>query len=729
MVEQTVVSTGTSSSNDILISPAPSPPYQEADSIAGRFFIHTKAVGGFGYVYLCYDRAQDYFYALKTPKLSPKALADATLFPRLQREVNLWITLGEHPHIVQCFTLEIIDNLPFIVAEWVADTALLSKLYNQHHHNAPQFLDWYARLGRRGLDLRQHQASRNRTSRGTSLSHWIRYKRKLAPPFALQLALDICAGLIHAQTTHPGFVHRDLTPANVLLTEQLRAKVTDFGLSTLAQNLRTISGPSGTPPYMAPEQWRSEPLDTRTDIYAFGCILYEMLTGQPPFTAPDLDRKQLRWQHEHAAPPTLPRSFPARINELVQTCLQKDPRARSSSFGELSEILTHLCASLDKGVPKQFVTAAPVTVEDINKVGVTYYNLGQYELALIEFEQAIKLDGIYPNAYTNRGCVYHVLGQHEAALADYAQAIRLGRQAMNAKVRNNRGLLYLALGQLERAYSDLNQALDIEPDYANAYINRALVYTQLGQLEQALADYQRALTLDPKQVLARHNRGYLYQQAGRWSEALNDYTEALKHDPTFRQTLINRSVLYVQLGRDADAAADHAPLARLYPTENLTHNQRQAARQLSRPDPQFVNHKSLADQLSQPFVVQQVNQLGWQEKQGAVAPPVGRMPLTCVVIVQAVAYANWLHESVQQRQNQGQRLTQLSVRIDILQGDGAYRPFPAPQTCSLLLDEEAMHKLAACGLRTIDDLKGRTLSLRNDHPDDSAHPLRISIAH
>ena len=83
--------------------------YEVGDAIAGRFHVHARAAGGFGQVYLCYDPVQEYFYALKTIKLTQATLADPNTIPLFRREVAGWIALGEHPHIVRCFTLEVLD--------------------------------------------------------------------------------------------------------------------------------------------------------------------------------------------------------------------------------------------------------------------------------------------------------------------------------------------------------------------------------------------------------------------------------------------------------------------------------------------------------------------------------------------------------------------------------------------------------------------------------------------
>lgn len=180
---------------------------------------------------------------------------------------------------------------------------------------------------------------------------------------ALRLARDVAAGL---QTAHDtGIIHRDLKPANIALTSGGRAKILDFGLgkvfspavtdSTVLQ-VTTTGTILGTAPHMSPEQARGLPLDRRTDVWSFGCVLYEMLTGSRPFTGaspsdvvaailerePDLDRLPRRHPPESdgscAGASTRISSggshaiADARI-ELDEAIAPRDPGERSAAVG------------------------------------------------------------------------------------------------------------------------------------------------------------------------------------------------------------------------------------------------------------------------------------------------------------------------------------------------------------------------------------------------------------
>ena len=167
---------------------------------------------------------------------------------------------------------------------------------------------------------------------------------------ALDLARQIAGALEAAHDR--GVIHRDLKPANVRVTPGGRAKVLDFGLArSVAEALPSASafatataGPTaagailGTPAYMSPEQARGKPLDQRSDVWSFGCLLYEMLAGRRAFggeTAPDCLAAIL---HEEPDWSSLPRATPAPIRRLLARCLEKDSRRRPDAAEVSREI-------------------------------------------------------------------------------------------------------------------------------------------------------------------------------------------------------------------------------------------------------------------------------------------------------------------------------------------------------------------------------------------------------
>ena len=182
---------------------------------------------------------------------------------------------------------------------------------------------------------------------GQTLAEMLATTGALTPRDAFDVAGQIAEALEAAHEA--GIVHRDLQPANIKIRPDGTVKVLDFGLAkgasaggTDAFNSPTFTTPAmtaegvilGTAAYMSPEQARGKPVDKRTDIWAFGCVLYEMLTGRVPFpgeTVTDVIAAVVTSDPDWTA---LPASIPPAIRTLLARCLQKDPRARLRDVGD-----------------------------------------------------------------------------------------------------------------------------------------------------------------------------------------------------------------------------------------------------------------------------------------------------------------------------------------------------------------------------------------------------------
>jgi Tol biopolymer transport system component/predicted Ser/Thr protein kinase len=262
--------------------------------------VGTIGAGGMGQVLRARDVALRRDVALKI--LPANVAGDEDSRSRLEREARVLASLN-HPHIAQVYGLEQSAAGPAIAMEFVE-----------------------------GLTLREH------VQKGVSRGDALRLAHQVA------MALDAA----HEK----GIVHRDLKPGNVMVTPEGVAKVLDFGLArsgtgaaptadhdtTLAA---TVEGAIvGTPAYMSPEQARGHAVDRRTDIWAFGCILYELLAGRPPFageTTSDLTAAILQRDPDWRA---LPADTPPHLRRLLERCLQKDRRARLRDIGDALHEIT-----------------------------------------------------------------------------------------------------------------------------------------------------------------------------------------------------------------------------------------------------------------------------------------------------------------------------------------------------------------------------------------------------
>ncbi len=268
----------------------------------GRFRILQQiGAGGMGEVFRAFDERLQREVALKL--VSNGRLATEVAHKRFRREA-LALSKLNHPNLTTIFDFDSESGLDFLVMELVPGDSL-----NELLASGP-----------------------------------------LPESAALALAAQIVDGLVaaHAQ----GVIHRDLKPGNLRVTPDNRLKILDFGLAkflesaipTAGEEFVTLSETTcGTLPYAAPEQVRGLEMDERTDIYGFGVVLYEMLTGRRPFTSMPSWRLTDDILYLAAAPPrTLKPGLSAGVERIVLKCLEKQPEHRYQSAQELAEALKRM---------------------------------------------------------------------------------------------------------------------------------------------------------------------------------------------------------------------------------------------------------------------------------------------------------------------------------------------------------------------------------------------------
>ncbi|MCA9559889.1 MAG: protein kinase, partial [Myxococcales bacterium] len=205
---------------------------------------------------------------------------------------------------------------------------------------------------------------------GISLAQLLRQEKRLEPPQATDIILQVAQGLGAAHAA--GIVHRDLKPENVILTEtrpgRYHARLLDFGIAKRLDDdgprLTQAGMVFGTPEYMAPEQARGETVDARSDVYALGCVFYELLTGKPPFTGSNKMNVMHRQASEVPPPPSfkLDTEVPGAIETAVMRCLEKRPDDRFPDAATLIEALDGaLGADRLTPMPLAPAAAAPAT--------------------------------------------------------------------------------------------------------------------------------------------------------------------------------------------------------------------------------------------------------------------------------------------------------------------------------------------------------------------------------
>ncbi len=210
---------------------------------------------------------------------------------------------------------------------------------------------------------------------GNTLAKEIEKNAGLSVAESLEIFIQACDALEHAHIR--GVLHRDLKPSNIMLVHRVAlpplVKIVDFGIAKIADpgydtagmNLTQTGEVFGSPLYMSPEQASGTKLDRRSDIYSFGCVMYETLTGAPPFVGGSSIETIFRQLNDPASSlreGSLGKEFPENIEEIVAKALEKDPEKRFQSMGELKHALLN-----SKSGKKQLSEPVPVDFAVINK--------------------------------------------------------------------------------------------------------------------------------------------------------------------------------------------------------------------------------------------------------------------------------------------------------------------------------------------------------------------------
>lgn len=272
----------------------------------GRYQVRgLLGAGGMGQVYDAYDESLDREVALKA--LGATFGDDSAGLRRLEREAKVLAALS-HPNIATIYGFEELDQAAYLVLEKV-DGGTLGK-----------------RLEAGPLSVRQ----------------------------AVGIAIQVARGL--AEAHGKGVIHRDLKPSNVMLGSSGRVKLVDFGLAKslergpndlAASNLTAVDAIVGTAPYMSPEQIRGDELDTRTDVWAFGCLLFEMLSGRPPFVGRSSAETLAAILRDEPPYAPLVASLPPSLLRLIRRCLTKEIEHRPQHIDDLALELVELAGELD----------------------------------------------------------------------------------------------------------------------------------------------------------------------------------------------------------------------------------------------------------------------------------------------------------------------------------------------------------------------------------------------
>lgn len=448
----------------------------------GRYQIVSElGRGGFATVYKGYDPALDRYVALKV--LHPELTRDEVALRRFQREATA-VARMRHPNIIIIYEyhLDEAGGSAYIAMEYIEGDTLKSRL------GKPLPLDETQRI-----------------------------------------ICDVASALDYAHNR--GVIHRDIKPANILITNEGQVVLADFGIALLAQAGNSITrGLLGTPQYMAPEQALGEEIDARSDLYALGIVLFEMLAGHPPYRG-DSPLATLALQVNAPLPKlrSINPAVPEAVEAMIERALAKDPALRYPTAADFRDALN--AAMEDARSDMEMATYSPDVAAaaqarargaDTRMGGLPGLYQGMLEAAaegdwqqVLEFGRAIR--GIDPN-YRD---VVALMAR--ASAQQYAEQSRSG--AIELRLLEQAKVAWSAerWGDAVQLYE---QALRLAPA------------TQ--EVEEALAEARRRLAESEAQarLRARVERQYIratmLMDEQRWHEAEQAFTQVLSLIPGFR---------------------------------------------------------------------------------------------------------------------------------------------------------------------------------------------------
>src|SRR5262249_27219331 len=249
--------------------------------------------GAMGVVYKALDPTIGRTVALKTMRLDGHGIESAELVRRFQNEARA-AGLLSHPNIVTIYDAGEDEGIFYIAMEYIE---------------------------------------------GTTLDQVLATRRILDPDEIIRISREVCNGLDYAHAH--GIVHRDVKPPNIMLTTRGSVKIMDFGIAKAGGSMTSTGQVLGTPNYMSPEQVKGRPLDGRSDLFSLGVILYEMLTGEKPFSGQNVTTIIYKIVNESPTPPReLDVTIHPGLSNAVTKALAKSPDERHQSGAELAQDLS-----------------------------------------------------------------------------------------------------------------------------------------------------------------------------------------------------------------------------------------------------------------------------------------------------------------------------------------------------------------------------------------------------
>ena len=400
---------------------------------------------------------------------------------------------------------------------------------------------------------------------GQSLAQKIR-SGPLSPSETADIATQVLKALDFAHAK--GIEHRDVKPSNIMLTQQNMVKLVDFGLAHVSQQTASKThGISGTIAYMSPEQTLGRGIDSRTDIWATGIVMLEMLTGHHPFSRETIPATVFSILNE---PPELPDGLAPALSQVIYRALAKDPARRYQSCAEMLRDLESLRPEL----------STSAVVEATPENSVPKRNRESAELRRTRESASVSAWGLAPEKKSHWKTWVFSLGGVAVLLAIgflvpgirewqataftrlVAVASNSGKPAADESYIVALGLMqrYDKPGNLDRAIGALQNSIKADPLFALGYAQLGEAYRMKYQVERdpkwldmAIANCQRAQQLDTRLPTAYSTLAAIHNGQGNHDLALQEFNQALEINPRDPAALRGIARSDETAGRIADA--------------------------------------------------------------------------------------------------------------------------------------------------------------------------------
>jgi serine/threonine protein kinase len=332
--------------------------------------------------------------------------------------------------------------------------------------------------------------------------------------------------------------HRDVKPGNIMITQEMIVKITDFGfadvldvsrahrhqLEFLARRRKGSTDEAegfGTPAYMPPEQFRNaQRCDERSDIYSFGVVLFQLASrGRLPFPDPGgpgsgLSAAQVwRDMHQMHTEAAVPR-LASPLYPIIRRCMEKDPSGRYQSFRQLRMDLDPLMLRVtgEKITPHH---AGELEAWELYNKAFSLASLGHLDEAIDHYDRVLAVEPKNTNAWNNRGACLRKQGKMREALESYDRAIEADRH--NVSAWNNKGSLLVAAGKFTEAIVQFSRAIENDASNETAWLSRATAEDRLGLRAEAAQSYKKFIELKPTQLgqHVEHARKRLRELTGK----------------------------------------------------------------------------------------------------------------------------------------------------------------------------------------------------------------------